>query len=229
MKVLSGSLEKIDRRETLRYLGCNPNAGAPEGVEEAIEGCERELLSAQSLKCVYDIFPVKREGDTLDLGFAKTDSRDLKKYLEGCGKIVLFAATAGAGVDRVIRRYSSLSPAKAAMCQALGAALVQRDLARGLDDREGAGFERELVVRHACIELGAVLEGGRDGKGAPRRRVRGIRVAVSVLGLVREGPEQPFLELRPLARKAGPPLHIGERLGRGEHLSQLVITRRHRP
>ena len=149
MKVLSGSLEKIDRRETLRYLGCNPNAGAPEGVEEAIEGCERELLSAQSLKCVYELFAVKREGDTLDLGFAKTGSRDLKKYLEGCGKIVLFAATAGAGVDRVIRRYSSLSPAKAAMCQALGAALVEEWC-----DRVHAKFTAEYGANTARFSCG---------------------------------------------------------------------------
>lgn len=124
MNVLTGSLKAIDRREALRYLGYSRSVEDMSGVEGVIDGCEREVLAVQNLKAVYSLYDISR-GDGLDLGFAKTDSRDLEKYLSGCNKIALFAATAGAGIDRLIAKYNRISPARAAVTQALGAALVE--------------------------------------------------------------------------------------------------------
>lgn len=124
MNVLTGNLKAIDRREALRYLGCSRSVEDMSGVEGVIDGCEREVLAVQNLKAVYSLYDISR-GDGLDLGFAKTDSRDLEKYLSGCNKIALFAATAGAGIDRLIAKYNRISPARAAVTQALGAALVE--------------------------------------------------------------------------------------------------------
>lgn len=124
MNVLTGSLKAIDRREALRYLGCSRSVEDMSGVEGVIDGCEREVLAVQNLKAVYSLYDISR-GDGLNLGFAKTGSRDLEKYLSGCNKIALFAATAGAGIDRLIAKYNRISPARAAVTQALGAALVE--------------------------------------------------------------------------------------------------------
>lgn len=124
MNVLTGNLKAIDRREALRYLGCSRSVEDMLGVEGVIDGCEREVLAVQNLKAVYSLYDISR-GDGLNLGFAKTDSRDLEKYLSGCNKIALFAATAGAGIDRLIAKYNRISPARAAVTQALGAALVE--------------------------------------------------------------------------------------------------------
>lgn len=124
MNVLTGNLKAIDRREALRYLGCSRSVEDMSGVEGVIDGCEREVLAVQNLKAVYSLYDISR-GDGLDLGFARTDSRDLEKYLSGCNKIALFAATAGAGIDRLIAKYNRISPARAAVTQALGAALVE--------------------------------------------------------------------------------------------------------
>lgn len=124
MNVLTGNLKAIDRREALRYLGCSRSVEDMSGVEGVIDGCEREVLAVQNLKAVYSLYDISR-GDGLDLGFAKTGSRDLEKYLSGCNKIALFAATAGAGIDRLIAKYNRISPARAAVTQALGAALVE--------------------------------------------------------------------------------------------------------
>ncbi len=124
MNVLTGNLKAIDRREALRYLGCSRSVEDMSGVEGVIDGCEREVLAVQNLKAVYSLYDISR-GDGLNLGFAKTDSRDLEKYLSGCNKIALFAATAGAGIDRLIAKYNRISPARAAVTQALGAALVE--------------------------------------------------------------------------------------------------------
>jgi cobalamin-dependent methionine synthase I len=38
----------------------------------------------------------------------------------------LFAATAGSGIDRLILKYNKLSPARAVVIQAMGAALVEQ-------------------------------------------------------------------------------------------------------
>ena len=124
MNVLTGNLKAIDRREALRYLGCSRSVEDMSGVEGVIDECEREVLAVQNLKAVYSLYDISR-GDGLNLGFAKTDSRDLEKYLSGCNKIALFAATAGAGIDRLIAKYNRISPARAAVTQALGAALVE--------------------------------------------------------------------------------------------------------
>lgn len=126
MMRLTGRISAIDRRETLRYLGCPPGAPADDGTEGLIEECGRELLAAQSLSAVYALFGVTRRGSSLDLGFARTDSRDLARYLSGCGRAAVFAATIGAGADRLAARYARISPARAAVVQALGAALAEQ-------------------------------------------------------------------------------------------------------
>lgn len=125
MNILTGSLPAIDRTETLRYLGYYSRVQTAEIAAE-LDGCEREALEVLNLKAVYSLFDVSRGDFGLDLGFAKVRSLDLGKYLEGCGRIALFAATAGAGIDRLIVRYNRLSPARAAMMQALGAAAAEQ-------------------------------------------------------------------------------------------------------
>lgn len=114
---------RIDRKETLRYLGYL-GANDITGIESELDECERLLLAALSPKACFEEFPVSR-GDMLDLGFVKTDSRSLEKNLEGCDRIVLFAATVGAEVDRLILKYGKLSPARSLILQAMGSAAIE--------------------------------------------------------------------------------------------------------
>lgn len=117
--------DKIDMAEALRYLGYGRMDIPPEETQTLLDECQREILAAQDLKAVYEVYPVTTDGDELDLGFAKLKSHALALNLKGCDKVALFAATAGQGVDRLIVKYSRLSPAKAAVFQAMGAALVE--------------------------------------------------------------------------------------------------------
>ena len=73
----------------------------------------------------YCELPVTRRNGTLDLCFTQTDSADLAVRLDGCDRIVLFAATIGGGIDRLISRYSVTSPAQALLCQAIGTESVE--------------------------------------------------------------------------------------------------------
>lgn len=125
--LISGRADAVDRREALRYLGLTRANGltTEDGLSELLDDCERQILAAQDLKAVYGVFPIGFRENGLDLGFSAVDSKALAKNLEGCDKIVLFAATAGAGIDRLILKYSKTSPARAAVFQAMGAALAE--------------------------------------------------------------------------------------------------------
>lgn len=126
MKVISGKITQLDRKEALRYLGY-AGVKSAQGIEDMFEECENLILPVLAPKAVYAPFPLaKGENNLLDLGFATVNSRSLTLNLEGCGDIVLFAATVGAGVDRLIARYNRLSPARAVVLQAMGAAAVEQ-------------------------------------------------------------------------------------------------------
>ena len=54
-----------------------------------------------------------------------TVSSSLSKNLSGCKKIILFAATVGIGIDRLIMKYGKIYPVKGLMMQALGAERIE--------------------------------------------------------------------------------------------------------
>lgn len=114
---------RIDLKEALRYLGYNKGADIS-ALQGELEECEKLILPALSPRACFEQFEIKR-GDMLDLGFAKTDSKSLALNLEGCSKIVLFAATVGAEVDRLILKYSKISAARSLILQAMGSSAVE--------------------------------------------------------------------------------------------------------
>ena len=59
------------------------------------------------------------------MGFCRTESASLAKNLCGCKKIILFAATVGIGIDRLIMKYGKLSPAKGIIMQGIGAERIE--------------------------------------------------------------------------------------------------------
>lgn len=123
--LLSNKASSVTRSETLHYLGYARGVTLGEGEGELLDECEKLILRAQNLRAVYDVFEISANGDELDLGFAKIKSHSLALNLRGCSRLVLFAATAGSGVDRLIVKYSKISPSRAAVLQATGAALIE--------------------------------------------------------------------------------------------------------
>ena len=131
----------FDEREILRYAMLPSFAPPPE--ELPLEECMEAAKGAARCRAVWTRYPVIREGKTLDLGFARTDSRDLRDHLEGCGEIVLFACTAGTETDRRIARAKLASPARGLLMHAIGAQQVEgacdrlcRRLAEQFPDRQ---------------------------------------------------------------------------------------------
>lgn len=131
----------FDEKEILRYAMLPSFAPAPE--ELPLEECLEAARGAARCRAVWCRYPLVWDGEWLDLGFARTDSRDLKKHLEGCGEILLFACTAGAEMDRRIGRAKLGSPAKGLLMHAIGAQQVEggcdrlcRRLAEQFPDRK---------------------------------------------------------------------------------------------
>lgn len=112
----------IDRREILRYAGVRGDA--PE-IEALLEECLAEVSGRLTYQVCYRSFPVSFLDGALDLGFAVTNSKSLIRHVCGCREIVLFGATIGLEIDRLIAKYSRIAPSKAFLMQAIGAERIE--------------------------------------------------------------------------------------------------------
>ena len=131
---------EINERECLRYAGTNPKSISEE--EKALyESCLKEVDQKLTYKVCWGRFPVKRTEYGLDFGILQTDSKALMKNLEGCEEVIVFAATIGLEIDRLIRRYTNLSPAKALFFQAIGAERIESLCDTFCDELKGSGLQ----------------------------------------------------------------------------------------
>ena len=131
---------KLNERECLRYAGTNNKAISAE--EQALfEACLKEVENRLTYKVCWGRFPLKKEGDSLDFGFLKAESKALMKNLEGCEEVIVFAATIGLEIDRLIRRYTNLSPAKALFFQAIGAERIESLCDTFCEELKGEGLQ----------------------------------------------------------------------------------------
>lgn len=94
-------------------------------LEPLISSCIDEIDKHLSYKVCYREFPVKADGESLDLGFYKSSSSALYKNLCGCDKIIVFGATIGIELDRRIAKYGTISPVKALVLQAIGTERIE--------------------------------------------------------------------------------------------------------
>ncbi len=121
MNVLSPAEPPVNRREILRYAGCR--GGGAEGLP--LEECLRLSAGVLSYRVVWETFPVSAQEDTVDLGFARVRSAALARSLAGCGSALVFAATVGLGMDRLIARYERVSPSTALLLHAVGTERIE--------------------------------------------------------------------------------------------------------
>lgn len=108
-------LPPVKYREVFRYA----RAGEPDDAQNAIlNTCLDELLPSLTCRVVWAEYPVIRDSEGLDLGFARVNSSDLARNLRDCGRIILFAATVGIAPDRLSMKYSRISPVKSLYLEA---------------------------------------------------------------------------------------------------------------
>lgn len=121
-RITEVSLPLPDKQEILRYMGCKSSDAEIDAlIEKSLALCEGKISS----KVVFSELDIKRVGSRLDLGFALTDSCTLSKALDGCDGIILFAATVGIDIDRLMLKYGKVSPSLALSIQATGAERIE--------------------------------------------------------------------------------------------------------
>ena len=118
----SGDLPPIDRREWFRYMGVKV---ASDELNAMAEDCARESEHCFVGRVCYCEVPVRHTKVGVDLSFGEIESQSLSKRLLECDRAVIFAATVGLGIDRLIAKYSRISPAKAVCLQALGTERIE--------------------------------------------------------------------------------------------------------
>ena len=131
---------ELNERECLRYAGTTPQ-NISEEERALFEACLAEIGNKLTYKVCWGRFPVKREENRLDFGFLQTNSKALMKNLEGCEEVIVFAATIGLEIDRLIRRYTNLSPAKALFFQAIGAERIESLCDTFCEEMKGGGMQ----------------------------------------------------------------------------------------
>ncbi len=132
--------------DVFAFLGIHDKNAQSELKKEVASAID-EICSAARPRLCFERYEIKRD-ETLDLGFTKTDSRDLAKNLENCDRIVLICATVGLETDRLTVKYSHLSLARAVILQAAGAAAVEAVLDRFENELRAEGLS--LAPRFSC-------------------------------------------------------------------------------
>ena len=102
----------VNRREILRYAGCRAET---EDVAKLLDDCLAQALPVLTYAVCWAEFAVPEA----------IASRDLRKNLAGCDRVVAFAATVGIGIDRLIARSGRIAPSKAVLFQAIGAERIE--------------------------------------------------------------------------------------------------------
>ncbi len=131
----------VDTSEVYRYLGYSGKAiGAvtDKRVAELVDDACVQMHEVLSPQAVYAEYPVLTDfaaecsedvaADRLnfiDMGFMTLHSESLAKNLQGCEKVIVFAATIGAQPDRLIQKYSLMNPLMGVVMQAVGAMFIE--------------------------------------------------------------------------------------------------------
>ena len=112
----------ICKKEILRYAGCNDSDNE---TLEILDDCLNEIRSKLTYKICYCELPLKINGDSCDFDAFTLQSKNLVKNLNGCHRVIVFAATIGVAIDRLIAKYGRISPVKALLFQAIGAERIE--------------------------------------------------------------------------------------------------------
>ena len=107
----------LNQKEILRYMGVKT---VDAETQKLVNECVAEFCDNAVYRVCYTEIPVEQLNDGLNLGGFKVISKDLVISLKGCKRVVIFAATVGIGVDRLINKYTRISPARAVVLDAVG-------------------------------------------------------------------------------------------------------------
>lgn len=148
----------VCEKEILRYAGCrNEDAKTVALMRE----CIAEVRGKLTYKVCYRVLPVAVQGACCDFGTFMLTSEKLAANLRGCREVLLFAATIGVEIDRLIARYGRLSPVKALLFQAIGAERIEAlcdTFCADMAQEQGIGFKPRFSPGYGDLSLNAQRE-----------------------------------------------------------------------
>lgn len=124
IKTLNFEEPKWDISEICRYSGCKyENEAIKTLVDECICGAKL-VLSYRICYTELEVIHEETKG-VIRFGQISTSSQLIQKVLKNCDRLILFAATLGIGIDRLIYKYSRISQSKAVILQGIGAERIE--------------------------------------------------------------------------------------------------------
>ncbi len=115
------ALPPPNEEEILRYAGAR---GCADGeLKELLALCLAEAEPVFTFRVCYTV--LKREELTALCPSAR-ESKGLSGALGEAERTLVFAASAGIGIDRLLNKYAAVSPVKALLFQAIGAERIER-------------------------------------------------------------------------------------------------------
>lgn len=112
----------FDKKEICRYLGAKE---PDEELMKLIDECIKECEGVSKFSVLYTVSDLSINENGIGFDTFSATSNALSKNLEKCEKAVIFAATTGIGIDRLISKYTVVSPARAVILQAIGAERIE--------------------------------------------------------------------------------------------------------
>ena len=111
------TLPPYNKKEIFRYAG----VGTPSAeLEKTLDMCLAKCEKVFSGKICYIKVPIEISGNEIDFGFAKVKSKNLAANLKNCREAIIFAATVGIEIDRLIRKSVQINMAEAVWFGAIG-------------------------------------------------------------------------------------------------------------
>lgn len=130
-----------ERKKIKRYAGIFGEVSRE--LEEKIECCLNECNDAFGFRLCATEFSIK---NFFEVFSCAKNSADLQKNLLGCANVVVFVATIGLGIDKLISKYARISPTKALIFQAIGAERIE-----ALCDHFCADLKAEIIQEGKSI------------------------------------------------------------------------------
>ena len=121
VKVKNYTAPPINVKELNRYAGY----GKLDTLSNEISECLIEAEPYLTYKVCYVETEIKVDNDKIDFGFNTVKSSSLANRLKGLQNAIVFVATVGLGIDRLINKYGKISPLKSLIFQSIGAERVE--------------------------------------------------------------------------------------------------------
>ncbi len=121
------TIESIDQKEALRYLGYVGNK-PEENIQKILNECESNVLDIIDPRYIYKCFDIISNEDKIVLDNCKLEltGNDIVNHLKGCTKVILMCATLSMNMDRFIRVTQITDMTKAVIIDSLASVAIEK-------------------------------------------------------------------------------------------------------